>query len=150
MGPSPARFVGNFEHTLDDKGRLILPASFRPKLAEGAIVTPLDRCLAILPADEFDRMAERLEEQVSAGEVDVNALRAFASQADEVVPDSQGRVRLLPHLRELADLDRQVVVTGALRRIEVWNPERWERVSPVGTERLADAIERGHGVGRPT
>jgi transcriptional regulator MraZ len=142
-----ASFVGNFEHTLDDKGRLILPASFRAKLAEGAIVTSLDHCLAILPAEEFDRMAESLEQQVAAGSVDVNALRAFASQADQVVPDSQGRVRLLPHLRELAGLDRSVVVTGMLRRIEVWDPERWESVSPVGTAKLADAIERGHGLG---
>lgn len=146
-GSSNARFVGNFEHTLDDKGRLILPASFRPKLAEGAFVTSLDHCLAILPAAEFDRMADLLEEQVAAGEVDVNALRAFASQADEVVPDSQGRVRLLPHLREIAGLDRSVVVTGALRRIEVWDPDRWATVSPSGTEKLADAIERGHGLG---
>ena len=143
---STARFVGNFEHTLDDKGRLILPASFRPKLAEGAFVTPLDHCLAILPAAEFDRMADALEERVAAGEVDVNALRALASQADEVVPDSQGRVRLLPHLREIAGLDRAVVVTGALRRIEIWDPERWAAVSPAGTEKLADAIERGHGL----
>ncbi len=143
---SAARFVGNFEHTLDDKGRLILPASFRPKLAEGAFVTPLDHCLAILPAAEFDRMADALEERVAAGEVHVNALRAFASQADEVVPDSQGRVRLLPHLREIAGLDRAVVVTGALRRIEIWDPARWADVSPEGTESLADAIERGHGL----
>ena len=57
-------------------------------------VAVLDHCLAILPAAEFDRMADALEEQVAAGDVDVNALRAFASQADEVVPDSQGRVRL--------------------------------------------------------
>ena len=142
-----ARFVGNFEHILDDKGRLILPASFRPKLAEGAFVTPLDHCLAILPAAEFDRMAMALEAQVTSGDVDVNALRAFASQADEVTPDSQGRVRLLPHLREIADLDKAVIVTGALRRIEIWNPGRWDAISPVGTEKLADAIERGHGLG---
>ena len=145
-----ARFVGNFEHTLDDKGRLILPSAFRPKFAEGAFVTPLDHCLAILPAAEFDRMADSLEEQVAAGEVDVNAVRAFASQADEVVPDSQGRVRLLPHLRGLAGLDRAVIVTGALRRIEVWDPPRWAEISPVGTERLAEAIERGHGLGART
>lgn len=143
---SNARFVGNFEHTLDDKGRLILPAAFRAKLAEGAFVTPLDHCLAILPAAEFDRMADALEDRVAAGEVDVNALRAFASRADEVVPDSQGRVRLLPHLRETVGLDRAVIVTGALRRIEVWNPERWADVSPEGSEKLADAIERGHGL----
>ncbi len=142
-----ARFVGNFEHTIDDKGRLILPSSFRPKLAEGAFITPLDHCLAILPADEFDRMADRLEEQVAAGEVEVSALRHFAAQADEVVPDSQGRVRLLPHLRELVGLERNVVVTGALRRIEIWDPGRWTGVSPDGAEKLAEAIERGHGFG---
>ena len=142
-----ARFVGNLEHTLDDKGRLILPSSFRAKLAEGAFVTPLDHCLAILPAAEFDRMADALEEQVATGEVDVNAVRAFASQADEVVPDAQGRVRLLPHLREIAGLDRAVIVTGALRRIEVWAPERWSSMSPAGTEKLAEAIEHGHGLG---
>lgn len=142
-----ARFLGNFEHTLDEKGRLILPASFRSKLADGAVITSLDHCLAILPSDEFDQMADRLEAQVANGEVNVSALRAFASQADEVVPDSQGRVRLLPRLREIAGLDRQVIVTGALRRVEVWNPERWQNVSPAGTEKLAEAIERGHGFG---
>ncbi|NIR38680.1 MAG: division/cell wall cluster transcriptional repressor MraZ [Actinobacteria bacterium] len=142
-----ARFLGTFEHTLDGKGRLILPSAFRPKLAEGAVITSLDHCLAILPADEFERMADRLEAEVAEGDVDVNALRSFASQADEVVPDSQGRVRLLPHLREMAGLDRSVIVTGALRRVEVWNPDRWAEVSPAGAERLADAIERGHGIG---
>ena len=142
-----ARFVGNFEHTLDDKGRLILPSAFRPKLAEGAFITPLDHCLAILPAEEFDRMADRLEAQVATGEVDVNALRHFASQADEVTPDSQGRVRLLPHLRELGGLDRHVIVTGALRRIELWDPQRWNDLGTAGAESLTSAIERGHGLG---
>jgi transcriptional regulator MraZ len=146
-GSRMASFVGSFEHTLDDKGRLILPASFRAKLAEGAFVTPLDHCLAILPAEEFDRMADSLEQQVSTGDVDVNALRAFASKADQIVPDSQGRVRLLPHLRDTAGLDRSVIVIGMLRRIEVWDPQRWNDVSPVGSEKLADAIERGHGLG---
>ena len=147
-GGSPlARFVGNFAHTLDETGRLILPSAFRPKLAEGAFITPLDHCLAILPAEEFDRMAARLESQVAAGGVDVNALRHFASQADEVTPDSQGRVRLLPHLRELGGLDRNVIVTGALRRIEIWSPERWNQLGTAGADSLTSAIERGHGLG---
>jgi len=142
-----ARFVGNFEHTIDEKGRLILPSSFRAKLADGAFITPLDHCLAILPAEEFDRMAERLEEQVASGQVEVNALRHFASQADEVTPDAQGRVRLLPHLRALGGLDRNVVVTGALRRIEIWDTERWSSLGDAGAEQLAAAIEKGHGFG---
>jgi MraZ protein len=141
------RFVGTFEHTLDDKGRLILPASFRPKLAEGAYVTSLDHCLAILPPEEFDNMADQLESRIASGQGNVSALRAFASKADEVVPDSQGRVRLLPHLREVAELDRAVIVTGALRHIEIWNPARWDIVSAEGTEKLAEAIEAGHALG---
>jgi len=141
-----ARFVGNFEHTLDDKGRLILPSSFRAKLAEGAFITPLDHCLAILPVDEFDRMADKLEAQVAAGDVDVNAVRHFASQADEVTPDSQGRVRLLPHLRALGGLERNVIVTGALRRIEIWDPGRWADLESTGAGQLTQAIERGHGL----
>ena len=92
-------------------------------------------------------MAERLEEQVASGQVEVNALRHFASQADEVTPDAQGRVRLLPHLRALGGLDRNVVVTGALRRIEIWDTERWSSLGDAGAEQLAAAIEKGHGFG---
>ena len=141
-------FVGNHEHTIDDKGRLILPASFRSRLTEGAYVTPLDHCLAIVPSEEFARMADRLEDEVSQGLVDVNAVRTFFSQADFVVPDTQGRVRLLTHLRELAGLDRAVIVTGYNRRIEVWDPAQFEDRTAVGAESLADAITRGRGVGR--
>ncbi len=145
-----ARFVGRYEHNLDDKGRLILPSAFRAKLADGAFVTPLDHCLAILPTEEFDRMADRLEEQVSLGEVHPDAVRAFASEAAEVKPDSQGRIRLLAHLREEVGLDRLVIVTGALRRIEVWDPARWNAVIPQGRDKLTSAIERGHGLGPST
>jgi MraZ protein len=145
-----ARFVGNYEHTLDDKGRLILPRAFRSKLEDGAFVTALDHCLAILPTEEFDRMADRLESQVTTGEVSPDAVRAFASEADEVVPDTQGRIPLLPHLRDEVGLDRSVIVTGALRRIEIWDPEAWAARKPEGREKLTAAIERGHGFGPST
>ena len=141
-------FVGNHEHTIDDKGRLILQSSFRARLAEGAYVTTLDHCLAIVPTEEFSRMADRLDDEVSEGLVDVNAVRAFFSQADFVTPDSQGRIRLLPHLRELVGLDRAVIVTGYNRRIEVWDPQQFADRTAVGAESLADAITRGRGVGR--
>ena len=141
-------FVGNHEHTIDDKGRLILPAPFRARLAEGAYVTSLDHCLAIVPPEEFTRMADRLEDEVSDGSVDVNAVRAFFSQADFVTPDSQGRIRLLPHLRDLVGLGRSVIVTGYNRRIEIWNPEQFAQRTAMGAESLADAITRGRGAGR--
>ncbi len=140
-------FVGSHEHTIDGKGRLVLPSGFRRALLDGAFVTTLDSCLAILPVEEFDRMAARLEAQVSDGSVNLNAFRSFSAQADLVVPDGQGRMRILPHLRAAAGLERRVIVTGAIRRVEVWNPDRWSEVSTAGTERLAEAITHGRGMG---
>ncbi|MFQ5556933.1 MAG: division/cell wall cluster transcriptional repressor MraZ [Acidimicrobiales bacterium] len=141
-------FVGTFEHSIDDKGRLILPSAFRARLADGAFVTPLDNCLAVLPNEEFERMAEQLQEGVSEGQVAMDALRAFASKADHVTPDSQGRIRLLPGLRETAGIDRNVVVTGAFRHVEIRDPSRWAEVDSHGTESLVEAITRGRGFGR--
>ena len=139
-------FVGVHEHTLDGKGRLILPSGFRSHLAGGAYITALDSCVGILPVDEFADTAEQLRTQVGGEQVDINALRSFAAQADFVVPDAQGRMRILPHLRTAAGLERKVIVTGMIRRIEVWNPDRWADVQSVGTERLADAITLGRGI----
>ena len=141
-----ALFVGVHEHTLDGKGRLILPAGFRSHLAGGAYITALDSCVGSLPVDEFADTAEQLRSQVGTEEVDINALRSFAAQADFVVPDGQGRMRILPHLRDAAALERKVIVTGMIRRIEIWNPARWAEVQSVGPERLADAITHGRGI----
>ena len=141
-----ALFVGVHEHTLDGKGRLILPSGFRSHLAGGAYITALDSCVGILPVGEFADTAEQLRSQVGTEEVDLNALRSFAAQADFVVPDGQGRMRILPHLRDAAGLERKVIVTGMIRRIEIWNPARWAEIQSVGPERLADAIAHGRGI----
>ncbi len=141
-----ALFVGVHEHTIDGKGRLILPSGFRSHLAGGAYITALDSCVGILPVDEFGDTAEQLRSQVGTKEVDLNALRSFAAQADFVVPDGQGRMRILPHLRDAAGLERKVIVTGMIRRIEIWNPARWAEIQSVGPERLADAITHGRGI----
>lgn len=140
-------FVGSHWHTIDAKGRLVLPSSFRGRLAGGAFVTPLDSCLAVLPAQEFERMARTLEAQVRDGSVDLNALRSFAAQADHVVPDGQGRMRILQRLRDAVGLGRSVVVIGVLARVEIWDPDRWAEAESVRTERLAEAIAHGRGIG---
>ena len=146
MNPPRTLFVGVHEHTIDGKGRLILPAGFRSHLADGAYVTALDGCVGILPVDEFARTAEELRSQTGERLVDINALRSFAAQADFVVPDGQGRMRILPHLRAGAGIDRNVIVTGMISRIEIWSPERWTEVQSVGPERLAEAIAHGRGI----
>jgi MraZ protein len=119
-------FLGEFIHAIDEKGRLTIPAKFRADLAAGLVVTRgIDRCLAIYPLEEWNRLAER----VSALPLTDRRARAFrrlvfASAAD-AVPDRQGRVLIPPRLREYADLDSEVIVTGLNTYIEVWNTGGW-------------------------
>ena len=129
-------FLGEFIHTIDEKGRLTVPARFRADLAAGLVVTRgIDRCLAIYPIDEWKQLAE----QVSALPMTDRRARAFRrlvfASASDAIPDKQGRVLIPPHLREYASLDGEAVVTGLNTYIEVWNTESW------GEER--DRVEGG-------
>ncbi|RMH70980.1 MAG: hypothetical protein D6683_14830 [Actinomyces sp.] len=138
-------FVGHHEHTLDEAGRLILPRPFRDQLADGAVVAPYGECLAVFPAAQFDAAGRRLLELVSAGEMDPAAMRTFSAYADLVRPDKQGRIRIHPRLQDLAHLDGEVVVTGALQHVEVWSPSRWEAQLVRGTPAWNEAVSRGVG-----
>lgn len=119
-------FLGEYVHTIDEKGRLTIPARFRADLTAGLVVTcGIDRCLVIYPVEEWDRLAEK----VSALPMTDRRARAFRrlvfSNASDVVPDKQGRVLIPPRLREYGNLDGEVVVTGLNTYIEVWNPDSW-------------------------
>ncbi|RLC66002.1 MAG: cell division/cell wall cluster transcriptional repressor MraZ [Chloroflexi bacterium] len=121
-------FLGEFVHTIDDKGRLTIPARFRPDLAIGLVVTRgIDRCLAIYPKEEWDRLAER----VSALPMTDRSARAFRrlvfANAADATPDKQGRVLIPPRLREYAGLDGEVVIAGLNNYIEVWDPDSWDQ-----------------------
>ena len=133
------RFFGQFQHTLDEKGRLILPAEFRPVLDEGAFIGRFpDHCLAIYPPGEFDAVTEDITLSAKQGGADAMAAsRFFFSGARPVTPDKQGRVPIAQHLREWAELDREVVVTGQQKRIELWSPENWRVVEEHGQAALA-------------
>ncbi|MGD8244084.1 MAG: division/cell wall cluster transcriptional repressor MraZ [Anaerolineae bacterium] len=122
-------FLGEFIHILDSKGRLTIPAKFRADLDKGLVVTRgIDRCLAVFPMDEW----ERLSGQVSDLPMTDPQVRAFRrllfANASDVFPDKQGRVLIPPRLREYANLDGEVVVTGLNTYLEVWSPEAWDRV----------------------
>ena len=119
-------FLGEFVHTIDEKGRLTVPAKFRADLAAGLVVTRgIDRCLAVYPMEEWKRLAER----VSALPMTDRRARAFRrlvfANASDVAPDRQGRVLIPPRLREYAGLDSEVIVTGLDTYIEVWNMDSW-------------------------
>ncbi|MFN0092310.1 MAG: division/cell wall cluster transcriptional repressor MraZ [Acidimicrobiales bacterium] len=133
-------FVGTFEHSLDDKGRVVLPTAFRSRLSDGGYLGPYENCLALWTPDQFQEFVARLEEKVRSREADHNALRALSARVADVRPDAQGRIVVPPKLRSYAGLVDQAVITGALNHIELWSPGRWDEISSQGDASLADAI----------
>ncbi|RZS61299.1 MraZ protein [Xylanimonas ulmi] len=119
--------LGTYNPKLDEKGRLILPAKFRARLAPGLVMTRgQERCLFLLPMDEFGRMYEQVRQAPVTSREVRDYLRVFLSGASDEVPDKQGRVSIPLMLREYAGLDREVAVIGAGTRVEVWDRAAWE------------------------
>ncbi len=127
-----ARFFGRYEHSLDEKGRVILPAKFRASFDRGGYLTPYqDGCLALWTPDEFDQQMETMQRHAAAGRSDRNLARLWASSSQEVEADRQGRMAIPLHLRDFAGLESDVLVHGAIDRVELWSPALWaEKVLP--------------------
>jgi MraZ protein len=119
-------FLGRFEHTIDDKGRLTIPAKYRSSLSDGVVVTRgLDRCLYIYPQSEWEQLAEKTK-RLPLTKTDARELVRFLfSVASDCTPDHQGRVPIPGYLREYAGLQDKVIVAGSQNHLEVWNPETW-------------------------
>ena len=133
-------FVGTFEHSLDDKGRVVLPSTFRDQLVGKGFLSQWDRCLGLWTEDGFADVARRLTEKIREGLAPQEAMRAFAANAHEVRPDSQGRITIPQRLREFAHLERDAVVIGAVDRIEIWDSGRWGDQSVTADDSLIQAV----------
>ena len=133
-------FLGEHQHSVDAKGRVILPARYRDQLAEGAYVTKgRGGCLSVFTPEDFEDVASQVRDQSKRGAKELNAARVFFSGAQEVRPDRQGRVALPQNLREYAGLTREVVVAGVFSRIEIWDRDRWQELDRVGAQALTDS-----------
>ena len=133
-------FLGEYQHSLDAKGRVILPARYRDQLAEGAFVTKgRGGCLSVYTPEEFEQVASQMREQSKRGNQELNAARSFFSGAQEIRLDRQGRVALPQNLREYANLTRDVVVVGVFSRVEIWDRDRWQELDRVGAQALTDS-----------
>ena len=139
-------FVGTHDHTLDDKGRLVMPAKFRSHFSGPAYLSPWAGCVALWTAGRFESMVRRLEEEVRAGETDPGVLRGLAARSEEVRLDPQGRIIVPPRLREFAALERDVVVCGAIDRIEIWNAPDWGGMADELDRSIDAAFRRGSGI----
>lgn len=119
-------FVGEHEHTLDGKGRVILPSKYRERLRNGIVLAQgKDYCVDVYPVDEFRRIGERKQAEVEAGQLPRSELRLFAAGAFEDIPDSQGRVTVPPKLRTYAGLDRELTINGAFSHVQIWDRDAW-------------------------
>jgi MraZ protein len=123
----PRVFTGSFDHSIDDKNRLVLPAPFRPRLAAGAYVGPLDGCLGLWPDEAIDDVFARWDDAVGLGIVAEEAAEAFVASTFPVQPDTQGRIVVPRSLRAFAELAGPVMVVGARTRLGVWGRDRWDR-----------------------
>ena len=123
----PRFFTGSFEHSVDDKSRLVLPAPFRPRLAGGAYLGPLDGFLGLWPDDQIEAVFARWDDGVALGLVSEEAAEAFVASTFPVQPDGQGRIVVHKNLRGFAGLGGPVMVVGARQRLAVWARDRWDR-----------------------
>ncbi len=136
-------FLGQYQHSLDEKGRVILPAKFRGQLEDGAYMARgLDGCVCVYPNDEWERVSNNMRELAIRGTSERQAARSFFAGAAEVAPDRQGRVPVPVHLRDFAglSLERDVVVAGVLSRIEIWDAQKWETREQEGEQVISAAV----------
>ena len=127
-----ARFFGRYEHSVDPKGRVILPAKFRAPFDHGGFLTQYhDRCLALWTPEEFEKQMQGMEQAQEQGRSQRNLARLWASGTQEVDVDRQGRIAIPQHLRDFARVDNEVLVNGAIDRVELWSPAEWtQKVEP--------------------
>lgn len=137
-------YKSDFVHTIDEKGRVIIPAKFREQLGCGFVITKgLDRCLWILDAESWNKLEYKLRGMSVLNPVTRKLQRHFSASAIDGETDKQGRILLPPSLRAYAELDKEVLICGTTNRIEIWNSRLFEESNSGPEEIAAFAEETG-------
>jgi len=136
-------FIGEYHHTLDDKGRLAVPVKFRASFAEGAVITRgLDRSLFLYTRSEWETLATKLA-SLPMSQADTRAFaRLMLAGAMELEVDKSGRVNVPEYLRTYAGLKKDVVLAGLYNRVEVWDEEAWNAYAARTEEQGNEIAER--------
>lgn len=136
-------FMGEYQHSIDDKGRMIIPAKFRDSLGEKFVITRgLDQCLFAYPQDEWSVIEQKLK-SLPFTKKDARAFtRFFFSGATECELDKQGRVNIAPNLRQYAELTKDCVVIGVSNRVEIWSKDIWEDYFAQSEESFSEIAEK--------
>lgn len=136
-------FMGEYQHNIDPKGRLFMPARFREGLGDSFVVTKgLDGCLFVYPRPEWDALEQKLK-SLPFTKGDARAfVRFFFSGAAICEVDKQGRILIPANLREFARLEKDVVVIGISSRVEIWSKVRWEEYNARAAKSYEEIAEK--------
>lgn len=141
-------FIGEYKHSIDDKGRLAIPVKFRSALHTAAVITRgLDHCLYVYTASSWQELAEKVK-SLPMTKSDSRAFqRLMLAGAVDVELDNQGRVLIPDYLREYAGISKQTVVAGIYDRLEIWDEKKWEEYKKKTEASSDDIAEKLEGLG---
>ena len=135
-------FRGSSFHTIDPKGRIIIPSRFRDVIkasgAESVMSTGMDSCLFAYTHDQWGKLEQKILHLPEKSDAMRRFMRIFIGAAHDCKCDAQGRVLIPPYLKQYAELDKDIVLVGVLDRFEVWSRDRWERENGLMKEDLGE------------
>lgn len=135
-------FMGEYHYSIDEKGRLTIPAKLRYELGENFIVTRgLDGCLFVYPKNEWENIIQKYKDLPNTKDAR-NFMRFFLSGATVCEFDKQGRINISAPLTKYAELKKDCVIIGVNDRLEVWSKERWESFIDTNEDSLSDIAEK--------
>lgn len=135
-------FMGEYNYTIDDKGRLTIPAKMREQLGHDFIITRgLDKCLFVYPKEEWNNVINKYKELPNTKDAR-NFMRFFLSGATQNEFDKQGRINIANSLIKYANLNKECVIIGVNDRLEIWDKEAWDNFITDNEENLSDIAEK--------
>jgi len=141
-------FLGEYSHSIDDKGRVVMPSKFRGELDDGLVITKgQERCLYVFPNARWDVEADKVLKLPRTDRRARSYSRAFFASATNQSLDRAGRCQIPEKLRSYAGLGKDVTVIGVADRVEIWDPESWETAAQEGDDYYADIAEALSGEG---
>ena len=136
---SSVALTGSYQHTIDAKGRLFMPAKLREELGDVFyLAMGLDGCLSVYPETSWEGFMEKLAQLPTA---QTRAMRTFFANTIKCEPDSQGRILVPQKLRTYAKLEKDVVINGAQNRVEIWNAADWNEMEDLSAENLLSVMK---------
>ncbi len=136
-------FIGQYEHSVDQKGRAAVPAEFRRHLVDGSIITKgLDGCLFLFPKNKWQSLAKNIGELPISKSAARLYARLILANASEVEFDNQGRILIPAYLRGYATIKTKIIFTGVYDRIEIWDKQSWKKLSEKTDKSVGEIVEQ--------